>query len=160
MHLLLASSDGSPLVIAGPCWPFCLCVTMPLIVGITGSVAYFFIINDYFALVSWSVVISLSVVIIVQVVMHHRREQKDNHSMMYYAINLSHDLFAACLLVCLIAHVDSLYLRASCGFGSGLFVLCLVSRSWFDGTCDGKYGSIVPRRLAGGWSRLELHCSL
>jgi hypothetical protein len=52
MHLLLSSHDGSPLVIAGPCWPFCVFVTVPLIVGISGLVAYFFVVHDYFALVS------------------------------------------------------------------------------------------------------------
>jgi hypothetical protein len=57
MHLLLSSRDGSPLVIAGPCWPFCLFVTVPLIVGVVGLVGYFFIIYDYFSLVSLVVVV-------------------------------------------------------------------------------------------------------
>lgn len=51
MHMILSGGDGTPLVIAGPCWPFCTFVTVPLIVGISGLVCYFFIINDYFSLV-------------------------------------------------------------------------------------------------------------
>ncbi|CAB9529745.1 expressed unknown protein (Partial), partial [Seminavis robusta] len=31
MFILLEYADGSPIVVAGPCWPFCLLVTVPLI---------------------------------------------------------------------------------------------------------------------------------
>lgn len=51
MHMLLSKRDGSPLVIAGPCWPFCMCVTVPLITAISALVIYFFIISDNFSLV-------------------------------------------------------------------------------------------------------------
>lgn len=45
MFVLLERSDGSPLVIAGPCWPFCMGVTVPLILGISGLVSYFVLFN-------------------------------------------------------------------------------------------------------------------
>ena len=45
MFILLERTDGSPLVIAGPCWPFCMGVTVPLILGISGLVAYFVLFN-------------------------------------------------------------------------------------------------------------------
>ena len=46
MFVLMERYDGSPIVIAGPCWPFCCCVTVPLILGISGAVSYFLIINE------------------------------------------------------------------------------------------------------------------
>ena len=49
MFALLSYPDGSPLVIAGPCWPFCVLVTLPLVVGISGLVMYFLIIDDSYA---------------------------------------------------------------------------------------------------------------
>jgi hypothetical protein len=44
--------DGSPIIIAGPCWPFCLFVTVPLILGASGAVSYFVIISEQSQLVS------------------------------------------------------------------------------------------------------------
>jgi len=55
MFILLEYSDGSPIVIAGPCWPFCVLVTVPLIVGISGLVAYFLVLNPDSGVVSRSV---------------------------------------------------------------------------------------------------------
>jgi hypothetical protein len=52
MFILCERYDGSPLVIAGPCWPFCCFVTVPLILGISGAVAYFVIISEDSPLVS------------------------------------------------------------------------------------------------------------
>lgn len=46
MFILLQRPDGSPLVIAGPCWPFCAGVTTPLIVGVSGLLTYFVLFND------------------------------------------------------------------------------------------------------------------
>mmetsp|Transcript_9178 Transcript_9178/g.15394 ORF Transcript_9178/g.15394 Transcript_9178/m.15394 type:complete len:258 (-) Transcript_9178:72-845(-) len=46
MFVLLQSRDGTPLVIAGPCWPFCLGVTTPMIAGISGLLTYFVLFND------------------------------------------------------------------------------------------------------------------
>jgi hypothetical protein len=45
MFVLLERTDGSPLVIAGPCWPFCMGVTVPLILGISALVCYFVVFN-------------------------------------------------------------------------------------------------------------------
>lgn len=41
MFILWEKADGSPIVIAGPCWPFCVGVTLPLILGISGVASYF-----------------------------------------------------------------------------------------------------------------------
>ena len=41
MFILWERPDGSPLVIAGPCWPFCIGVTLPLIIGISAVASYF-----------------------------------------------------------------------------------------------------------------------
>ena len=41
MFILWEKADGSPIVIAGPCWPFCVGVTVPLIIGISGVASYF-----------------------------------------------------------------------------------------------------------------------
>jgi hypothetical protein len=46
MFILCERTDGSPLAIAGPCWPFCCLVTLPLILSVSATVAYFVIISD------------------------------------------------------------------------------------------------------------------
>lgn len=46
MFVLIERTDGSPLVIAGPCWPFCMGVTVPLILGISALVCYFVVFNS------------------------------------------------------------------------------------------------------------------
>lgn len=43
---LCEKNDGSPIVAAGPCWPFCTFITLPLICGISALVTYFVILND------------------------------------------------------------------------------------------------------------------
>ena len=53
MHALCVHPDGSPIFIMGPCWPFCAFVTLPVILGTTGSVAYFVLYEDYFDLPEW-----------------------------------------------------------------------------------------------------------
>lgn len=55
MFILCERADGSPIVIAGPCWPFCSLVTLPLILAVSGAVSYFFIISPNSPLVSFSV---------------------------------------------------------------------------------------------------------
>ena len=45
MFSLLETPNGSPIIIAGPCWPFCLFITFPLIAVISGLVAYFVVLN-------------------------------------------------------------------------------------------------------------------
>lgn len=52
MFVLCERTDGTPIVIAGPCWPFCICVTLPLILAVSGAVAYFVIISNNSPLVS------------------------------------------------------------------------------------------------------------
>ena len=52
MFILCERADGSPVVISGPCWPFCTFVTLPLILAVSGAVAYFVIISDDSPLVS------------------------------------------------------------------------------------------------------------
>lgn len=53
MFSLCSYADGTPVVIAGPCWPFCAFVTLPLILGITFCVSYFLIFGTRFELVSF-----------------------------------------------------------------------------------------------------------
>jgi hypothetical protein len=52
MFALISHPDGTPIVLAGPCWPFCVLVTLPLIVGTSSLVAYYLVISDTFSLVS------------------------------------------------------------------------------------------------------------
>ena len=52
MFVLCERTDGTPIVVAGPCWPFCTFVTLPLILAVSGAVAYFVIISDDSPLVS------------------------------------------------------------------------------------------------------------
>ena len=51
MFALISRSDGTPIVIAGPCWPFCIFITFPLIIGISMLVIFFLILGDTFVLV-------------------------------------------------------------------------------------------------------------
>lgn len=67
MHVLLASADGTPQVIAGPCWPFCMGVTVPLIVGISGAVCYFLIWSGNFRLPNWLLGVYIPCVVVVLV---------------------------------------------------------------------------------------------
>jgi len=50
--------------VAGPCWPFCTFVTIPLICGLSGLVAYFLIFKDGAVLPFWFAFIYLPVVAI------------------------------------------------------------------------------------------------
>lgn len=52
MFFLIEGKDGSPIVVAGPCWPFCTFVTAPLIVVLSGLVGYFIVSNPDTGLVS------------------------------------------------------------------------------------------------------------
>jgi hypothetical protein len=45
MFFLVETKDGSPIVVAGPCWPFCTFVTTPLIFIFSGMVGYFIVSN-------------------------------------------------------------------------------------------------------------------
>jgi hypothetical protein len=53
MFVLCSYADGTPILIAGPCWPFCVFVTLPLIMGVAGLVSFFLIFDDRFGLVSF-----------------------------------------------------------------------------------------------------------
>jgi len=53
MFVLCERTDGTPIVIAGPCWPFCLFVTLPLILAVSGAVSYFVIISNDSPLPIW-----------------------------------------------------------------------------------------------------------
>jgi hypothetical protein len=48
MFALVRYPDGTPVVMAGPCWP----VTLPLVLGVPAVVAYFLILNQQFSIVS------------------------------------------------------------------------------------------------------------
>lgn len=52
MFSLVEQTDGTPIVIAGPCWPFCTFITVPLIVVLSGLVSYFVVLNRDSGLVS------------------------------------------------------------------------------------------------------------
>lgn len=52
MFFLLEKRDGTPIVVAGPCWPFCTFVTVPLIVVLSGLVVYFILLDPMIGLVS------------------------------------------------------------------------------------------------------------
>ena len=51
MFFLLEKRDGTPIVVAGPCWPFCTFVTVPLIIVLSGLVAYFIVLEPEIGLV-------------------------------------------------------------------------------------------------------------
>ncbi|GAX19916.1 hypothetical protein FisN_1Lh615 [Fistulifera solaris] len=66
MFSLLSYQDGSPMVIAGPCWPFCALVTVPLILGVSGTVCYFLIVdNSYSSLPQWLLYLYIPAVLFV-----------------------------------------------------------------------------------------------
>lgn len=54
MFAILSYPDGTPIVLAGPCWPFCMFVTVPIIVGISIVASYFLVINDHYGLVRFT----------------------------------------------------------------------------------------------------------
>lgn len=55
--MLMEKRDGSPIVLAGPCWPFCTFITLPLIVVLSGLVSYFIVLNEDSGLPWWFVFI-------------------------------------------------------------------------------------------------------
>lgn len=54
MFFLVERKDGSPIIVAGPCWPFCTFVTVPLIVVCSTLVGIFIVSNPNTGLVSSS----------------------------------------------------------------------------------------------------------
>ncbi|EED89816.1 predicted protein [Thalassiosira pseudonana CCMP1335] len=69
MFILKERQDGSPLVIAGPCWPFCTFVTVPLIAVLSSLVAYFIVLNEDSGLPWWFALIYLPIIVFVLVVL-------------------------------------------------------------------------------------------
>uniref|UniRef100_A0A7S1Y6N1 Palmitoyltransferase n=1 Tax=Grammatophora oceanica TaxID=210454 RepID=A0A7S1Y6N1_9STRA len=65
MFFLVEQGDGSPIVVAGPCWPFCMGVTVPLIIGISSLVCAFIIFNPNSGLPSWVAAIYIPVLLFV-----------------------------------------------------------------------------------------------
>lgn len=57
MHFLWERSDGSPIIVAGPMWPFCMFVTVPLVAGLSALVLYFCIVQENAPLPFWVVYI-------------------------------------------------------------------------------------------------------
>lgn len=98
MFILWEKADGSPIVIAGPCWPFCVGVTLPLILGISGVASYFAFFSP-----------STSVVSIVGIDTIMRQ------------FSFRHSQLISCLLE--IANLGSLYLLSSACNGISLSVL-------------------------------------
>jgi hypothetical protein len=41
MFILCSYPDGSPILVAGPCWPFCMFITTPLVLGISALVGLY-----------------------------------------------------------------------------------------------------------------------
>ncbi len=52
MFFLCENRSGVPLVVAGPCWPFCTFITFPLVAGLSTLTLYFCILSPNSALVS------------------------------------------------------------------------------------------------------------
>jgi len=53
MFFLCERKDGSPIIVAGPCWPFCLFITVPLIAVLSGLALYFCILRADASLPLW-----------------------------------------------------------------------------------------------------------
>jgi len=64
MFSLVERSDGSPIIIAGPCWPCCFFITLPLIAGIAGLVTYYVVFNQDLGLPIWVAIVYIPLVVI------------------------------------------------------------------------------------------------
>lgn len=66
MFFLAEREDGSPRLVVGPCWPFCACVTVPLILFVSGVVTYFIVLDvgGRFGLPWWLALIYFPVLIV------------------------------------------------------------------------------------------------
>jgi len=62
MFSILERRDGTPILITGPCWPFCAFVTIPLISGISGLVCYFIVLNPNSGLPRWFAIIYIPLI--------------------------------------------------------------------------------------------------
>lgn len=64
MFFICESKKGKPLVVAGPCWPFCTFVTLPLIVGLSGLALYFCFLKDDSPLPPWMIYVYIPLIAI------------------------------------------------------------------------------------------------
>eukprot|EP00586_Coscinodiscus_wailesii_P012137 CAMPEP_0172497876 /NCGR_PEP_ID=MMETSP1066-20121228/106482_1 /TAXON_ID=671091 /ORGANISM="Coscinodiscus wailesii, Strain CCMP2513" /LENGTH=238 /DNA_ID=CAMNT_0013270895 /DNA_START=142 /DNA_END=855 /DNA_ORIENTATION=+ len=64
MFVLVEKKDGTPVVVAGPCWPFCLFVTVPMILGISGLVAYYIVLDPELGLPWWLALLYFSALVV------------------------------------------------------------------------------------------------
>lgn len=115
MFILMEYADGTPIVIAGPCWPFCMGVTLPLVLGISILVAYFLVLNEDSGLVCWRLVVLMGCVLYICILTQQ--------------LSLSHTHCTAIL--------DCLYILSMRRNNISVSFLRELSRSWSHGTCDG-----------------------
>jgi len=64
MFSLLEKQDGTPVMIVGPCWPFCTFITLPLILVFSGLVLFFIIFDANPGMPWWLALIYIPLVII------------------------------------------------------------------------------------------------
>jgi len=67
MFSLLEEEDGTPIVIAGPCWPFCTFVTLPLILVSSLLILFFIILNSKGPIPWWLAIIYIPLLFVVLV---------------------------------------------------------------------------------------------
>lgn len=127
MFVLCERSDGSPIVVAGPCWPFCVFVTLPLILSVSAGVAYFVIISDDSPLVSDGIGELPCALCLSEFVRGRPRSCPPFPP-------LSH---AHCLRLEKTAPLGGLYLLSRARIRPGIPVLRELPRSGFDGAGDG-----------------------
>lgn len=65
MFFLMETTNGSPIMVAGPCWPFCAFVTVPLIAVLSGLVGYYIVSNPNAGLPWWFALIYYPIVVFV-----------------------------------------------------------------------------------------------
>lgn len=125
MFALVSYQDGTPMVIAGPCWPFCAFVTVPLILGVTGTVCYFLIIDSSYSSLVSEKCVSRSFCVRFPL-------------MLTYLLSIP--------LIARVATLSVYSCRGVCPFQS---FLCQLSRSWTHGACDGEFAvCILPSLLS------------
>jgi len=64
---LLEKKDGSPIIVAGPCWPFCTFVTVPLILVLSALVMVFIVFNKDSGMPWWFALIYCPILAFVMV---------------------------------------------------------------------------------------------
>jgi hypothetical protein len=110
MHAILSYPDGTPIILAGPCWPFCVFVTFPVIIGVATLVSYFLVIDDTFGLVCNKSFIMIFICL----------------------MSLTQSCFSS-------AELDSYNLFSLRCICAADVILCRLPRSWTDGASYCKY---------------------